>query len=123
MTHVYGHNSGDELLLWDVHRLWELARALPVERVPLQEFQRFLEERRVRFWPTDREAPTILDIVTYVQRINAVDLDHPIILSAEGEVMDGQHRLAKAWMQGAGSILAVRFPVTPEPDERRPLNL
>jgi ParB-like chromosome segregation protein Spo0J len=60
--------------------------------------------------------------VTYAQRINAVDLDQPIILSAEGEVMDGQHRLTKAWMQGAATILAVRFPVTPDPDERRLLN-
>jgi len=90
--------------------------------VPLGEFQAVLEGRRVRFWPPEKEAPTVLEIVIYAQRINAVDLDYPIILSAEGEVMDGQHRLAKAWMQGAGAILAVRFPVTPDPDERRPLN-
>src|SRR5262249_32915629 len=88
MTHVHGHNSGDELLLWDIHRLWELARALPVEQAPLQDFRDVLENRRLRFWPAEREAPTLLDVATCFQRINAVDLDYPIILSAEGEVMD-----------------------------------
>jgi hypothetical protein len=121
MTHVYGHNSGDELLLWDVHRLWELARDLPIEQRPLEEFQSVLEARRVRFWSSGREAPSLLEVVTFFQRIEAVDLQYPILLSAEGEVMDGQHRLAKAWMQGASTIRVVRFPVTPDPDERRPL--
>jgi hypothetical protein len=35
--------------------------------------------------------------------------------------MDGLHRLTKAWMLGVETIRVVRFPVTPEPDERRPL--
>ena len=34
--------------------------------------------------------------------------------------MDGGHRVAKAWMAGQEEIIAVRFPVTPEPDEILP---
>ncbi len=34
--------------------------------------------------------------------------------------MDGGHRVAKAWMAGHDEIAAVRFPVTPEPDEILP---
>jgi hypothetical protein len=38
MTHVFGQSSGDELLIWDVHRLWRLAEELPVESVALGVF-------------------------------------------------------------------------------------
>jgi hypothetical protein len=44
------------------------------------------------------------------------DLNYPIILSSDGRVMDGMHRVCKAWMQGEESIKAVRFPIDPEPN-------
>jgi hypothetical protein len=48
------------------------------------------------------------------------DLDYPIIFAAEGRLMDGTHRIAKAYALGLSHLEAVRFTVTPEPDERRP---
>src|SRR6266536_3431146 len=119
MTHAFGQSRGDELLIWDGHRVWRLAEVLPVESVSLGVFQSVLENRHSRFWPKEEQAPTHLEIASYVKRISDVDLAYPIILSAEGEVMDGLHRLTKAWMLGVETIRAVRFPVTPEPDERR----
>jgi hypothetical protein len=121
MTHVLGQSRGDELLLWDVHRLWRLAEELPVERVSLEVFQSVLENRRYRFWAQEEQVPPHLEIASYARRISDVDLAYPIILSAEGELMDGLHRLTKAWMLGVEMIRVGRFPVTPEPDERRPL--
>lgn len=53
----------------------------------------------------------------HARRIFDADLAYPVILCAEGRLMDGGHRLAKAWMEGREEIAAVRFPVTPEPDE------
>ena len=45
-----------------------------------------------------------------------------MILSADGRLMDGGHRVAKAWLSGTTTIEAVRFSVDPEPDyiERDP---
>ena len=44
------------------------------------------------------------------------DLRYPIILSADGRVMDGMHRVAKAYLEGRETIQAVQFEVDPRPD-------
>ena len=44
------------------------------------------------------------------------DLSVPIILSSNGTVMDGMHRIAKAVLQDKNDIEAVQFEKDPEPD-------
>ncbi len=44
------------------------------------------------------------------------DLAFPVILSSDGRVMDGMHRICKALLQGLSEIEAVRFQRDPEPD-------
>jgi hypothetical protein len=41
---------------------------------------------------------------------------HPVILAADGGLMDGGHRIAKAWLLGHTTIAAVQFVSDPEPD-------
>lgn len=48
--------------------------------------------------------------------IGEADLAFPIILSADGRVIDGMHRVLKALLNGSQSIEAVRFERDPEPD-------
>lgn len=48
-------------------------------------------------------------------RMQHVDMGAPIILDAEGFVMDGWHRIARALAEGRETVKAVRFDVTPEP--------
>ena len=48
--------------------------------------------------------------------MDACDLRWPIILSADGGVMDGMHRIAQALRLGHTHIAAVRFAVDPPPD-------
>lgn len=48
--------------------------------------------------------------------ISEADLEFPIILSSEGRVMDGMHRVLKALLNGLKSIEAVRFDRDPAPD-------
>jgi hypothetical protein len=47
-----------------------------------------------------------------------VDLSWPILLSHDGTVMDGMHRVARALIDGAATIRAVRFTSVIEPDYR-----
>ena len=47
------------------------------------------------------------------------DALHPIILAADGRVMDGMHRVAKALMEGRQEIEARQFPRDPEPEGAR----
>jgi hypothetical protein len=52
-------------------------------------------------------------------------LQFPIILAANGAVMDGVHRVAKAVLRGRREIEAVRFAQDPPPDHvgRGPMDL
>lgn len=99
--------------LWWTDRLWALAAELPVTRVKLAD----LSELDQDCWFSPRHTPSIREVAGHAKRIIDADPAFPIILCAEGRLMDGGHRLAKALIAGAEEIDAVRFPVTPEPDE------
>jgi hypothetical protein len=60
-------------------------------------------------------------VAAHARRIYDAQLDVPVILSASGRVMDGMHRVAKAWILGRKKIPAVKFLHDPEPDEILPL--
>ena len=55
------------------------------------------------------------------KRVLEADLSHPVILSADGSLFDGSHRIAKAWVLGHETIQVVRFRENPEPDEIVPV--
>jgi hypothetical protein len=101
-------------LVWDVDRLQRLAQDLPTATVPLD---RIFEFETV-YWFDEQYQPTCRAVVSHVKRIQEADLSTPIILSADGHVMDGMHRVAKAWLLGLTEIQAVQFPHDPEPDQR-----
>ena len=54
----------------------------------------------------------------YLRRelVQEADFKYPIIVCADGRVMDGMHRVAKAKLQGQLTVKAVKFEVTPKPD-------
>ena len=93
---------------WDVDRLIELSRELPVKHVPLDSI-----------WQIDTPHwgdVTPRDLPDHYRSLRDTDLAYPIILSPDGRVMDGMHRVVKALMEGRGTIAAVQFGVLPEPD-------
>lgn len=80
--------------------------------VSLSELSPLLEEETRWF---EGASPTIRDFAEAARRIYAADLAFPIILSAEGHLLDGRHRLAKALALGWKEIPAVRFSQDPKP--------
>lgn len=123
-THFF-RTTASEVLAWEVERLWELAAALPVRHGALDELAAVLD---MPVWlgkgpPADTPLaplPSLRAVATYARESYLTDLAYPIILSAEGEVMDGRHRIVKALMVGAPTIAVVQFPETPPPDQRHP---
>jgi len=99
-------------LRWNVDRLIELVQALPCITVALSSLHEFDEV----YWFDTTYPPTCRAVVQHAQRIQDVDLAYPIILSADGHVMDGMHRVAKALMLGQSTITAVQFEHDPPPD-------
>jgi hypothetical protein len=101
------------LKAWDVDRLVALAKELRSEQVPLTAIREIDEP----YWSTGYEhSLTCRNVVEHARLIQEADLSFPIILSNDGRVMDGMHRVAKALLQGHFHIAAVRFAFDPEPD-------
>jgi hypothetical protein len=95
---------------WDVDHLIELTRDFPVKLVPLN----FIWQIDTPHWGV----VTPRDLIDHAIALQETDLAYPIILSADGRVMDGMHRVVKALMEGRETIAAVQFDVQPEPDFR-----
>ena len=94
---------------WSVPRLFELARELPVMDVPLNHLNLYYIYEKL----------TLRDMVMHMKAVNAADLNNPIILDENGELMDGWHRIMKAILTGAETIKAVRFDENPSPCQVR----
>lgn len=116
-THSMGIDGGRHV--WSVPRLWALAADLPVEDVRVSTFDEVFD---LDCWFGDRHAPTVGRVLAHMARIQSADLSFPIILSADGVVMDGLHRLCKARLASQETVRAVRFAVTPAPDRIEPLS-
>jgi len=101
------------LQAWDVDRLIALSRDLPRRRVALDSIREIDE---VYWFDHAEERPTCRKVIEHLRLIEQCDLAHPIILAADGRVMDGMHRVAKALLEGRREIEAVQFDVDPAPD-------
>lgn len=102
---------GEDIYIWDVHSLVALSEKLNVKEILITDIQELNEA----YWFPDTH-PTTQQMIEHMQLVNAADLSYPIILCAEGRVMDGMHRIAKAILGHQTHILAVQFEHTPKPD-------
>ncbi|CAM4204152.1 hypothetical protein [Acinetobacter pragensis] len=102
---------GEDTHIWDVHHLIQLSSQLAVKSIPLSEICELNES----YW-FPHHPPTTQQIIDHLKLIEEADLSYPIILCAEGKVMDGMHRVAKAALLKRSAIDAVQFKQTPPPD-------
>lgn len=98
---------------WTVSRLWELSRDLPHFEYAVSRFEGFDEDQ----WYCSVHVPTIRSVLEHMQRIEAADLTYPILLSETGAVMDGIHRICKAYLHDRKTVMAVQFSQNPPPDK------
>lgn len=104
--------SKDGLYAWDIDILIELCKNLPVKRVSLSDIKEFDEN----WWFSNTEdTPTCRAITEHFKLVQECDLSYPIILSSDGRLMDGMHRLCKAHLENRSHIDAYIFKVDPEP--------
>jgi hypothetical protein len=105
--------SPQGLRAWDVHRLVKLSRNLTREHIPLAA----IRELNEAYWANGSgRQMTCREVVDHTRLILACDLSYPVILSSDGRVMDGMHRICKALLEGLDAIEAVRFVQDPDPD-------
>ena len=105
--------SAQGLCAWDVRRLVEQTRSFARERVPLSAIRELDES----YWANEgHQRMTCREVVDHARLMQECDLTYPVILSSDGGVMDGMHRICKALLEGMTEIEAVRFEHDPEPD-------
>jgi len=105
--------SNGDVLIWDCDRLVALTDGLPRRTIPLNSI-RELDEA---YWRQQGEAHmTCRELLEHLRLVQEADLAYPIILSADGRVMDGMHRVMKAALENRGEIEAVLFDQDPKPD-------
>lgn len=100
------------LLAWDVLKLIRLAKDFEVIQVPLSE----IRELNETYWFGLGAPPVSVDIAEHARLIYEADLSYPIILCPEGRIMDGMHRVCKAYLEKVEFISAVQFHHLHEPD-------
>ncbi len=109
----YDMNERGETVIYDVERLWKLAEVLPVEPVLLSAVEGELDYPYQWF---KNKKPSPREVAKHARRIYEADLSYPVLLKANGTVMDGVHRIARCWIEGRMWIDAVRFPADLAPD-------
>lgn len=98
---------------WEIRRLVELSRGLPIRMVDPHGFAELHEDH----WYFHTSArPTPSSLIEHMRLIQACDVSFPIILDANGRVMDGMHRICRAVLDGLREIPAVQFTENPPPD-------
>lgn len=102
--------SLDGLLAWDIDKLVELTKDLPVKNISLSEIKEIDEA----YW--FNSAPTRRQILEHIRLINEVKEEYPIILDWNGRLMDGMHRIMKALLKGKEQIKAVQLEKEIVPD-------
>jgi len=96
---------------WHIETVWRAALNVPVEEVPIDAIGELYED----CWFKGRLV-TVRVVVARARRIDDADLSVPVILAADGQVLDGMHRIARAVFCGRTSVPAQCLPTDPDPD-------
>ncbi len=97
---------------WDVDRQIRLSAPLVPENMDLEQ----ISELDDACWFSGGEPASCRSIAEQFKLMMDADLQYPIILCAQGRLMDGMHRITKALTIGQKTISGIRFKETPQPD-------
>jgi hypothetical protein len=97
------------LRAWDVDRLVSMSKHLIPQLVPVADIREVDET----YWGAQMTCRQVAD---HARLIEEADLTFPVILSSDGRIMDGMHRVLKAVLVGRSHIPALRFSSDPTPD-------
>lgn len=85
---------------YDVAELIEMAKSLPIEKIAVENL---------------KLSTMYDDLEENLNRIKNANLKYPIIITPDGFVADGMHRIMKAMCEGKEFVLAKRLKQMPKP--------
>ena len=115
---LYGGSRPDGLTpYWRMPTIWAAAEGRTQTTLPL-DHRGILDilDAVVWFGGPKNVTPTVRRIAEHARDILAADMSYPIIMTASGEVLDGAHRIARAYLEGLPGITAVVIDDWPPPD-------
>ena len=98
---------------WDLDDIWALSTKLELTAVHVDCLWKNYKDAWC--WQWEDEQINNEFFLHHMNRVMEADLNYPIILSEEGLIFDGVHRLVKAKFLGHTEIYAVKFSKDPEP--------
>jgi hypothetical protein len=99
---------------WRMTTIWAIADGQPSTRVAIAELN--ILDEVVWFGGPKNVRPTVRSVAKRASDIFDADLDYPVIMTRSGDVLDGAHRIAKAYLTGLEVIPAVVIDDWPAPD-------
>jgi hypothetical protein len=102
---------------WTMRTIWAAAEGKPAVTVAIED-PAILAILDAVVWfggPKDVK-PTVRRVAERARDIFGADLSYPIIMTKSGDVLDGAHRIAKAYLEGERTIAAVVIDDYPQPD-------
>ncbi len=101
--------------VWHVATIWRAAEGLVPSAVEVSAIREMDEV----CWFSEAwgKRPTCRAVGEHFRRVMAVDMRVPVIIGPDGGLLDGMHRVVRAWLDGRTTIEAVRLERMPEADE------
>lgn len=109
------HTYSDGQDTWRVSDLWKAAEGLTPVWAHLEDVVNIEELLDSHTWSAG--PMSVREILDHVDRITKADLTLPVILTPEGHIGDGCHRLIRAWWEKRTHILVVKLKTMPPPRE------
>jgi hypothetical protein len=112
---LYGEQRPDgSTPYWRMTTIWAATEGRAAISIAIDDLN--ILDSVVWFGGPKKVEPTIRRIAEHARDIFDADLSYPIITTRSGDVLDGAHRIAKAYIQGVRSITAVVLDDWPPPD-------
>lgn len=104
---------------WDIKDLWKAAENEPVQKVPTSSFNKILDEDFWYSWDDEEgnmvtETPTFGSILDHAKRAMDADTSYPIIVTPDGDIADGLHRIMRHMIEGKTEIPFVKLKKMPQ---------
>ncbi|TNJ67013.1 chromosome partitioning protein ParB [Paenibacillus hemerocallicola] len=114
IKHKHSRIIDERRHVWDVEKLWELTAHLPVQKIDIDSIKELDQDCWFGYGSTT--VPTIRNVANHCKRIIQADMEYPILLTSDGLLVDGGHRIAKALINGQQQIDAVFIEALPPAD-------
>ncbi|HRD77402.1 MAG TPA: hypothetical protein PK264_15960 [Hyphomicrobiaceae bacterium] len=112
---LYGEPQTDgSTPFWRMPTLWAAAAGAPIEEREISSLG--VLDEVVWFGGPKDVRPTVRKVAERASDIMRADLNFPIIMTRGGDILDGAHRIARAYLEGKTHIRASVIDDWPPPD-------